>query len=281
MNILKLLIKDKLTRIGMIILLIYILVALFAPLIAPFDPNTKLKIAGKLVRLSPPSGTFLLGTTDMGRDVFSQLIMGSRVALLVGVIAAVLVTFIGTNIGLLSGYYGGIIDSIIMRIVDIIYGIPFIPFVILMVSLLKPSVWNIVFAMSLLSWRSTARIVRSQVLTLKQRPYIKAARVAGAGDLRIMYKHILPNIIPLVFVELSFLVGWAIISEASISFIGLGDPAVASWGKMLNAAFLAGAVRNAPWWVIPPGLVIIFLVLSVFFISRGLEEVVIPRLKKR
>jgi len=274
-----LLFNDPLAVAGIIILTIFIIIAIFAPQIAPYDPNEIIRVDGKIQRLQRPSGEFIFGTTYMGRDIFSQVVMGSRIALRVGLLAAFFVAIIGTTVGLVSGYYGGWIDTIAMRFVDILYGIPFIPFVIILVSLLKPSVWNIILAVSILTWRTVARIVRSQVLSIIQRPYIKAARVAGASDFRIMFFHILPNILPLIFVEMSFIVGWAIISEASVSFVGFGDPRAVSWGKILHTAFNNGAVRVAPWWVAPPGFAIVLLVISVFLISRGIEQAINPRLR--
>lgn len=273
------LIRDRLALAGLIILGFFVVVAIFAPWIAPFDPDAILRVNGEIVRQQPPSATFLFGTTNMGRDVFSQVVMGTRIALVVGVLAALLVTFVGTNVGLVAGYFGGWVDNLLMRLVDMLYGIPFIPFVIVLVSLLKPSISNIILAVSVLTWRSVARIVRAQVLSIAQRPFIKAARVAGAGHGRIIYAHILPNIIPIALLEMSFVISWAILSEASVSFIGFGDPTVMSWGKSLNAAFLAGAVRFAPWWVAAPGIAIVLLVLAVFFITRGLEEIINPRLR--
>lgn len=280
-EVFRLVVKDRLALAGMIILGFFILVAIFADWIAPFDPNAILRIDGQVARMQPPSSTFLFGTTDYGRDLFSQVVIGTRIALQVGVLAAILVTFVGTTIGLIAGYYGGWIDNLLMRIVDILYGIPFIPFVIILVALLEPSTANIILAVSLLTWRSVARIIRSQVLSLSNRPFIKAARVAGASNFRIMFVHILPNIVPIALLEMSFVIGWAIISEASVSFVGFGDPQAVSWGKILHGAFLAGAVRSAPWWVTPPGVAIVLLVVAVFFITRGLEQVVNPRLRGR
>lgn len=277
----KTLMRDKMAIAGVTILLFFVFVAIFAPALATHDPNKILRVDGKIARLHPPSADFLFGTTDMGRDVFSQVVMGSRIALIIGILAALLVTFVGTNIGIWAGYYGGWIDNLLMRMVDIIYGIPFIPFVIILVSLLEPSTFNIILAISILTWRTTARVIRSQVLSLVERPYIKAAKVAGASNFRIMYRHILPNVMPIAFVNMSFTIGWAIISEASVSFVGLGDPRVISWGKVLHAAFMSGAVRFAPWWVAAPGIAIVLLVMSVFFIQRSLEVIVNPRLKGR
>jgi peptide/nickel transport system permease protein len=274
--------KNKMALTGLLILLLFFVIAIFAPLIATHDAAAMNRLeSGRPARLQPPSANFLFGTTDLGRDVFSQIVMGTRVALLVGFLTALIVTFIGTNIGLISGYYGGWIDNLLMRFVDILYSIPFIPFVIVLVSLLKPSLWNIILAIALLTWRSVTRIVRSQVLSLVQRPYVKAARVAGASDFRIIFVHIAPNVLPLAFLEMAFMIGWAIIAESSVSFIGFGDPALISWGQILHASFLSGAVRTAWWWVIPPGLAIVVLVTSVFMITTGLEDVNNPRLRRR
>jgi len=278
-QVLRALLRDRLALAGIIIVGGFVLLAVFAPWIAPYDPDTIHRVDGRVARLQPPSSQFWLGTTNLGRDVFSQVVMGSRIALQVGLLAAAMVTFVGTNVGLIAGYFGGRIDSFLMRIVDILYGIPFTPFVILLVSLLEPSVWNIIIAVSLLTWRTVARISRAQVLSLAERPFVKAARVAGASHLRIMYRHILPNILPIALLEMSFVVAWAIIAEASVSFIGFGDPRAVSWGKILHSAFIAGAVRTAPWWVAPPGIAIVLLVLGVYFITRGLESVVNPRLR--
>lgn len=273
--------KNRMAVIGLGILLIFFLIAIFAPLLATHDPGTMNRLeSGRPARLQPPSPAFLFGTTDLGRDVYSQIIMGTRVALVVGFLTAIIVTFIGTTIGLISGYYGGWIDNLLMRFVDILYSIPFIPFVIVLVSLLKPSLWNIILAIALLTWRSVTRIVRSQVLSLVQRPYVKAARVAGASDFRIIFVHIAPNVLPLAFLEMAFMIGWAIIAESSVSFIGFGDPSLTSWGQILHASFLSGAVRTAWWWVIPPGLAIVLLVTSVFMITTGLEDVNNPRLRR-
>ena len=273
--------KNRMAVLGLVILLLFFIIGILAPLLTTHDATAMNRLEnGRPARLQSPSITFFFGTTDLGRDVYSQIVMGTRVALLVGFLTALIVTFIGTTIGLISGYYGGWIDNLLMRFVDILYSIPFIPFVIVLVSLLKPSLWNIILAIALLTWRSVTRIVRSQVLSLVQRPYVKAARVAGASDFRIIFVHIAPNVLPLAFLEMAFMIGWAIIAESSVSFIGFGDPSLISWGQILHASFLSGAVRTAWWWVIPPGLAIVILVTSVFMITTGLEDVNNPRLRR-
>lgn len=229
--------------------------------------------------LAPPSRDHLFGTTHLGRDIWSQVMYGSRTALLVGVIAALVVNLIGVTVGLVSGYYRGRVDAVLMRIVDIMYGFPLEPFAIILVLIFRPSLWIIIMAIGLLTWRTNARIIRSQVLSLAQRPFVKAAKVAGASNLRIMLVHIAPNILPLAFLQLAVAMGYAITAEATLSFLGLGPPQMYSWGTILHAARLSGAWRTAWWWVIPPGLFICVTVVSVFLISRSLEVLTNPRLR--
>ena len=232
-------------------------------------------------KLAPPSTRHWFGTDHLGRDLFSQNVYGSRVALLVGFVGAVLVVLIGANVGLFAGYYRGRTDDVLMRVVDVMYGIPFEPFAMILVLLFDPSLLIVILAVSLLTWRTVARLIRSQVLSLAERPFVKAARVAGASDLRILYLHIAPNILPLVFLQLAIIVGASIIAEATLSFLGLGPPQSISWGGILHNARLSGAWRTAWWWNIPPGVFIMITVLSVFFVSRALEVVANPRLRSR
>lgn len=278
---------DRLGQLGLGILAAFVLIGIFArpytiefldvtiPGLAPHDPNER--AIGD--RLAPPSTAHPLGTTDLGRDVLSQLIAGTRVTLLVGSLAAFMAVFIGTNIGLISAYFGGWVDDVLMRLTDIIYGIPFLPFAIVLVAILGSSLFNIIFAIVLILWRSTARVIRSQVLSHKQRPYVESARAVGTGHVRIMYRHILPNVLPLTFLYAAFAVAWAVIAEASLSFLGFGDPNMLSWGEMIYNVYTANAIREAWWWVFPPGLAIMLFVMSVFFIGRTLEEEINPELQ--
>lgn len=229
--------------------------------------------------LAPPSRQHYFGTTHLGRDIFSQTIYGSRTALLVGVIAAIMVTIIGTNVGLFAGYFRGRVDNILMRIVDVMYALPFEPFAMVLVMIFRPSLAIVILAVGLLTWRSTARIIRAQVLSLANRPFVKAARTAGASNLRTLYVHIAPNVLPLALLQLAVSMAFAITAEATLSFLGLGPPQTYSWGTILHAARLSGAWRVAWWWVIPPGLLIMITVVSVFFISRALEVITNPRLE--
>lgn len=232
-------------------------------------------------KLAPPSGQHWFGTDHLGRDLYSQNVYGSRIALLVGFLGALLVVLIGTNVGLFAGYFRGRTDNILMRTVDVMYGIPFEPFAMILVLLFDPSLTIVIVAVSLLTWRTVARLIRSQVLSLSERPFVKAARVAGASDMRILYLHIAPNILPLVLLQLAIIVGSSIIAEATLSFLGLGPPQSISWGGILHNARLSGAWRTAWWWNLPPGAFIMLTVLGVFFISRSLEVIANPRLRSR
>jgi peptide/nickel transport system permease protein len=199
---------------------------------------------------------------------------------MVGLIAAVFTAGIGTLVGLVAGYYGGWIDDALMRVVDFLYGMPLLPTVIVLVAVLGPNLWNIILALIILQWRSTARVIRSQSLSLRERPFVKAAEVAGAGDWHIISRHLAPNVLPLTFLYGSFGIAWAILAEAGVSFIGLGDPNTVSWGTMLQASRAYSALQfGAWWWFVPPGICIGLLVISGFLIGRGYEEITNPKLQ--
>jgi peptide/nickel transport system permease protein len=273
--------RDKFALTGVVIYLFFFLVAVFAPLLAPYDPHMMIREGGRLAINKPPSSMFWLGTTNMGRDIFSQLIYGTRPALMVGFSAAFFVMTVGSLVGLVAGYYRGRMGSILMRLSDVAFGIPFEPFVIVLVAFLGPSIWNIVLAMALLLWRDTARVIRSQVLTVRERSFVEAARISGASNLRIMFIHIAPNIMGLSFLYGTLAIGWAILTEAAISFLGFGDPTVISWGFMLQDAYVSQALSRGSFsWFIPPGICIMLCVMAGFYIGRGSEEILFPRLKK-
>jgi peptide/nickel transport system permease protein len=275
--------RDPFAFAGITIYLAFALVAIFADQLAPLDPLEILFTkAGKLAANVPPGAEFLLGTTNLGRDIYGELIHGTRSALAVGLSAAVVVATVGTVVGLVAGYFGGTIDSILMRIADMALSLPFLPFVIVLTGFLGASTSNIVFAVALLLWPNSARVIRSQVLTLRERAYVEAARVTGASHWRILFVHIAPNILPLSFVYAAIAIGWAIVTEASVSFLGFGDSTSVSWGYMLQDAFSSQALSREQYaWFVPPGICIILVVVAGFFISRGYEEVFMPRLRGR
>ena len=265
---------------GTVILILFGLAALFAPLLARTDPFQILYLAdGTVARLLSPAEHAPLGTDFYGRDIFSQLVFGTRTAIIVSTISTLCMTVIGTNIGLVSAYYRGRADRLLMRITDLAFAVPFLPFAVILVALLQPSIWNIIFTISCLMWRSTARIIRSQVLSIKERTFIKAARVAGASDARIIYLHIFPNVLPLALLYVVFGVSWAVLSEASLAFLGFGDPDMVSWGQMLNHAYASASIRSAWWWTVPPGLCITLFVMAVFLIGREYERYANPKIR--
>ncbi len=283
--------EDRLGQIGIGILALFLFIGIFArPItieigpawfqiqpfsLAPHEPNARIAEEN----LAGPSWDHPMGTTHLGRDVFSQVIVGTRVTLIVGTIAAFMAVFIGANVGIISAYYGGWVDDILMRITDVVYGVPFLPFAIALVFIIGASLVNVIAAIVLILWRGTARVVRSQVLSHKQRPYVESARAIGASNFRIMYVQIMPNVLPLISLYAAFAVAWAVIAEASLSFLGLGPPGMISWGEIIYNARSAGALREAWWWVFPPGIAIMLFVMAVFFIGRSLEKVVNPDLR--
>jgi len=273
--------KNKMTLFCSIIFIIFILMALFAPLIAPHGPREILTSKdGRILSYLRPSFDFPLGTTPLGQDIFSQLIYGSRSALIVGVGAALLVVIIGTLVGLFSGFYGGRVDFVLMWITDIFFGIPVLPLIILLTSCFGGSMRNIIIAIGTLLWRDAARPIRSQVLELREEKFIQVAKVAGASPFRIIFIHIAPNILPLSVLYSSLSMGWAILTEASVSFLGLGSSTGMSWGYMLYEAFQSQAMaKGLFYWFIPPGICISLIIFSSFNIGRGYEEILIPKLK--
>jgi peptide/nickel transport system permease protein len=267
---------------GLVIYLLFFLVAISAGLIAPYDP-TEILFAddGQLAASLPPSLAHPLGTTNLGRDVFSQLVLGARPSLLVGITAALAVATVGSMVGLVAGYLGGWVDRALMRLADLVLGLPFLPFVIVLVALIGASLPHIVLAVALLLWPNAARVIRSQVLTLAQRQFIEAARVTGASEWRIMFVHIAPNIVPLAFLYGSIAVGWAILTEASLSFLGFGKADTISWGTMLQDAYASQALDRQQFaWFVPPGICLVLVVLAGFLISRGYEELLFPKLRE-
>jgi peptide/nickel transport system permease protein len=272
---------DPMGLVGLILVVLFALTAAFAPIIAPHGPFDIMRADnGGVLRLVQPDAHVWLGTNTYGQDVLSQLILGSRDAILVGVLSAIGIVLVGTTIGLIAGYKGGWIDQLLMRLADVAFGIPFLPFALLVVSLIKPNLGIIVLVIVSLSWRTSARVIRAQVLSLRERPFVWAAKAAGAGELKIIFFHIGPNVLPLSFLYMAFGVTSGVLLEAALSFLGFGDPNSLSWGTMLKQAFDAGAMRSAWWWVVPPGLCLALFVTSVFLVSRAYEKVINPRLRE-
>jgi peptide/nickel transport system permease protein len=265
---------------GLAVLFVFVAMALAAPLLADVrELNPVFARAQGNPQWAPPGEFMPLGTDYIRRSVWAQFVWGSRVSLFVGLAATVLTIFIGSLVGIVSGFIGGRTDGALMRLTEWFLVIPFLPLAIVLASILGRSVWNIIFVIGVTSWPGTARLVRAQVLTVKQRLFVDRARSLGASGWHIVSRHILPNVSGLILANATLAVPISILTETTLAFLGLGDPASASWGKTLEEAFVNGAmIRNAWWYFLPAGLGILAVVLSFTLIGRTLEEIANPRL---
>lgn len=268
--------KNPLGIIGIVLLACFLIIAIFCPVISPYDP---VATVGEIQAPSSPAHIF--GTDQLGRDIFSRVLYGTRISLLLGITAAAIAVFIGTTIGVVSGYFGKAPGEVLMRFTDMFLVLPQLALMIILAALLGRSVYIIMMVVGVTVWPWMARIIRSEVLSLKQRPFVERAVSIGCGDFHIVLKHILPNVLPLITANAILTIPWAIISESTLSFIGLGDPTVVSWGSILTAAFKNSAIILGLWhWFIPPGLAIVLLCLSFALIGHVADEVLNPRLRK-
>ena len=266
-------------RLGLIIVALLAICAIFAPLIAPYDPYDVTQRAAKGLS---PSFEHPLGTTiSTGQDIFSMLIYGSRVSLAVGVITGLCIAFLGALMGIIAGYVGGFVDTLIMRLVDVMPVIPTLPLTIVLTNIFGKSYFMIVFIFTIFGWQGLARVIRSQVLVLKNSNYIKAAELAGASRWRIMTKHILPGVTHLLIMSTAMTSAGIMVAEAGLSFLGLGDPTAISWGKMLAEVQSGGALLFGHWWwIAAPGVGIFLAIFSFMRIGMALEEIFNPRMKQ-
>ena len=273
--------RDREGIIGLVVLALFVGMALFASVIAdPEDLRAITADAKDYPRWAPPSEFAPLGTDSLGRPIWDQLVYGSQVSLLVGIAATLIAIVIGTVVGVAAGYFGGWTDAALSRLTEWFLVIPFLPLAIVLAAVLGPSVRNIVFVIGITSWPVTARLIRAQVLTIKQRLYVERSRALGGSSRHIMGRHVLPNVMPLVIANATLTVPVAILSETALAFLGLGDPTRVSWGSMLEDSFSAGALgREAWWWYLPPGLCVIGVVLAFTLVGRALEGVLDPRLR--
>jgi len=268
-------------RLWLGVLVSFILIALFAPALAPFPPNDIVADPdGQIPSLAPPSQRHVLGTTNLGQDVFSQLLLSTRPALAVGLASAISSTAIGAGVGLVSGYFGGWTDSALMRLTDLAYAVPFLAFALAVLVFVGSSVFTIIVVIALITWRTTARVIRSQVLVIREKPFIRAAELAGISHWRVLGVHVAPNVLPMCYAYVALTASWAILTEASISFLGFGDPSMVTWGKMLELAYVTNSIDRAWWWVVPPGLAITLLSLAMLFLGRELEHFSNPWLRR-
>lgn len=266
--------RHRLAMMGLIVITIMALAAVAAPLVVPYDPDD---INLEQSR-SGPSRMHLLGTDAFGRDVLSRLIYGGRVSLSVGLMAVGIYEIIAIVLGSISGYYRGAADWIIMRSVDIVMTFPTLIVIIFMVAILGPSIFNTMLAIGILGWTAPTRLVRGQFLQLRQMDYVTAARAIGVPDSRIIVRHVLPGVIAPIVVNATFGVAGAILTEAALSFLGLGvQPPTASWGNMMSSAQELVILERMPWLWVPPGVAIMLSVLSINFVGDGLRDALDPK----
>ena len=266
--------QNRIGAIGVVVIILVILVAIAAPIISPYKPTSQ-----DAKRLLPPSAQYYLGTDELGRDVFSRIVYGSRISLQVGIIAVTIALALGATIGVLSGYIGGTFDNLLMRLVDIMFSIPSLVLAIVIAGLLGSSITNAMIAIGITYAPAFARVTRGSVLSVKNEVYLEAARVVGGRDLHIIWHYILPNIIAPVIVLTTLQMSTAILTEAALSFLGLGtQPPDPSWGVMLSNG--RKFMESAPWVAVFPGLAIVVAVLGFNFLGDGLRDALDPRLRE-
>lgn len=270
--VLKRFLKHKLAVVGLILFTLIVLMAIFAPLLAPHDPYA----VG--MSYEKPSSEHLLGTDQSGRDVLSRIIYGSRVSLAVGIGAVLVFVVIGTLLGAVAGYFGGWIDMVVMRMTDVFMSFPYLMVILVLVSIMGPGLFNIVLVLGVLGWPPIARLVRGSILSVKHMDFVQSGIALGFKTPRILFNHILPNVLAPILVNATFGIASAIITEASLSFLGMGvQPPTASWGNMLTEAQSITVLSTQPWLWIPAGMLIVIAVLSVNFMGDGLRDALDPR----
>ncbi len=267
--------RHRLAQVGLVILVVLGLAAVFAPFITSYQFDAQDAVL--LGTPTPPKLAHLMGTDQLGRDNFTRILYGARVSLSVGLSSALIATFLGTLIGALAGFFGSWVDALLMRLTDVVLSIPILPLVIALSGFLRPNLWVLVLIIGGLGWMGTARLVRGQFLSLRTTEYVEATRALGGSNLRIMFRHILPNTLGPIVVSTTLAVGSAIILESALSFFGLGvQPPTPTWGNLLTGS--SDFLETAPWLAAFPGLFILITVLSVNFLGDGLRDALDPRL---
>ncbi|MFF7341541.1 ABC transporter permease [Streptomyces sp. NPDC008163] len=262
---------------GLAGLIVIALIALAAPQLVGADSESVTEASGGA--LESPSGAFPLGTDQFGRSVLALLVWGARVSLTVGLLAAFLCVAIGTIVGIVAGHFRGWYSTVLMRVTDWFLVMPTLVLAVALASVMDRSLWTIIIAIGVTTWPTTARLVRAQTLAVESRPYIERARALGGGHGHIMLRHVLPNVMPLVLAQTTLAISSAILSEATLAFLGLGDPTITSWGSMLQDARAAGAVSAGDWWYLaPPGIAIALVALAFTLCGRAIESVLNPKL---
>ena len=272
--------KNRMGVAGLAILTVFVVLALFADVLVPEARLSVTEAPG--APLEPPSSRFWLGTDELGRSVLDLVIQGSQISLLVGFLATAISMVIGALVGISAGYFGGWFGTLLMRFTDWFLVIPFLPLAIVLGAILGRSLFVIALVIGLVTWAGTARVVRAQVLALKERPYVERARALGASNRQIIARHILPNVFPLIFANTILVVAVAILTETTLSFLGLGDPFSVSWGSILESAYAEGAISLGAWWyLVPPGVCVVLVVLGFTMCGYAFDEILDPRLRDR
>jgi peptide/nickel transport system permease protein len=265
--------KSALVAVG--VLAFFVFLALAGPLLLEDDPKAKV---GDV--FEPPSREFALGTDGGGSSMVSLLVAGARVSLLIGFAAAAISALIGGTVGIVSGFFGGKTDTALMRVTDYFLVIPDVPLMIVVAALFGRSTWNIIVIIGIIYWTFTARLIRAQTKSVRERVYVQRARALGARNSRLIVRHVLPQVTPLLIANTVLLIAYAIFAETFITFLGLGDPSTITWGRLIQNAFLDDAIINDAWWaIIPPGVCVMFVVLACTIIGQALEDALNPRLR--
>jgi peptide/nickel transport system permease protein len=268
--------RSRQGMLGLTIFIVFAAIALLAPVLFDESQLDVTKATGGTYE--SPSGQYWLGTDDAGRNVLAMVVWGARISLLVGLCATVLAMVIGTSVGIASGHYRGFVAGVLNRITDWFLVIPFLPLAIVLATVLGKSLLNIIIVIGVTSWPATARLIRAQTLSVEGRPYLERAKALGSGDLHQMTRHVLPNVMPLVLANTTLAVSISILSETTLSFLGLGDPTSVSWGTILDDAFAGGAISAGAWWYLAaPGICVVLVVLAFNLIGRTLEDILDPR----
>lgn len=271
----RLLFKEKIVLVYLAFCLGVVVLALIGPTIAPYDPGERVYRNGELIRSTPPSLLNPLGTDTSGRDVFSRLVVGARPTVVTGLLGGSMIIGIGLTIGVVAGYVGGLVDDILMRFTDLVYGVPLIPFAIVLLAFLGIGFFTSIIVIGLLLWRGNARVIRSQVLQIKNYHFVRAAQAMGANRYHVITRHILPNVASMAILFFSLGIAYSILIQASLAFIGVSNPFVPSWGIMVRNAYNSGISLAVWWWFIPPGLMISMTVISTFMLGRQIEQIAI------
>ncbi len=280
---------NKSAMAGLVILLVFTFLAIAAPVVAPYQPMQRVTdttcshLQPPETYLQPPCTAHFLGTNYFGYDIYSQVIWGTQISFIVGIASAIVASVVGTAVGLISGYAGGWIDEVMMRINDVVLSIPWLVLMIIVAAKVGVvDLTGLILVIGLTGWSVTARVIRSQVLTIKEHMFVERARMVGTPNWRILMRHIFPNAFPLIFANTILTVAISILSEAVLAFLGLSPPTTVSWGKIIEEAIDNSAiVIGNPWWLVVPGLCIVFLVFGFYLFGYALDEILNPRLRRR